>query len=622
MTRIRAAVSAGGCAVAASAAMVAALAGAADAQTVRAEGSPVRAGGGVQFVVEVPAEWQVDDVTVDPIDHGLDTFVRRLTPWYGTCPSGQRCFYDPYHIVDERTAVGEHAVPFTATGGGRIRTFTGRFRVEPFADDDRDGMADTWERREGLEPSDRLGTSAPGDDPDGDLVGNIDEFRAGTSPIGRYRQYFGDASPGDRQQMYPRLAGLAPIRVPNLYEHVRVRLVGDDGRQVFVFGPTDLDMGLALFDWAPNVSPAARVLAIEIESPKPVVVEERLQSIVTGTLSTNRSVAPSADWMFTTGPTSEPVDSFLLAYNPASTAVRATFTYFRSADEAPVVTERVLQPGRTTVWLNADESGLAGRDFAVAIHADGAVIVDRGLRWQPPGRTAPQEHVSPGAPLAAQWYFPYVNASRQSDEQLVLANPADRESGVEVAIFRREGEPRVRYTTIPAHTRITLRPADFDLDTLAAVRFATTNGVPFVAEHMQRGSVPGRGNWASITPGVTATGIRWGLPLHSGHLVVWNPSDTEAVVDVTAYYPGHYLGRIETTLRIPARRVARIPLNPDPNSVQPGETVIEGTTAVVFSRPRPDGTPGPAIVVGRATPAGALGTRNVRIEPFIATRVD
>ncbi len=42
----------------------------------------------------------------------------------------------------------------------------------------------------------------------------------------------------------------------------------------------------------------------------------------------------------------------------------------------------------------------------------------------------------------------------------------------------------------------------------------------------------------------------------------------------------------------------------------------------MFSRPRADGAPGPAIVVGRATPAGALGTRNVRIEPFIATRVD
>jgi hypothetical protein len=599
------------------------LPGAAHGQTVRAEGSPVRAGGNVQFVVEVPADWQVDGITVDPIGHGLDTFVRRLGRWYGECPSGRTCFFDGYHIVDERTTVGEHTVPFIATGGGQTHAFTGRFRVEPFADDDHDGMPDTWEHREGLEPNGRLATSAPGDDPDGDLVGNIDEFRAGTSPIGRYRQYFGDASPGDRQQMYPRLAGLAAIRDTLTYdERVRVRVVGDDGRQVFVFGPTDLDYGLALFDWAPNISPAARVLAIEIESPKPVVVEQRLESAATGTLSTNRSVTPSTDWMFTTGPTSEPVDAFLLAYNPAPTPVRATFTYYRSADEAPVVTERVLQPGRTTVWINADESALAGRDFAVAIHAEGDVIVNRGFRWQPPGRTAPQEHVSPGASLATQWYFPYVNASRQSDEQLVLANPADRESGVEVAIFRREGEPRVRYTTIPAHARLTLRPADFDLDTLAAVRFATTNGVPFVAEHMQRGSVPGRGRWASITPGVSATGTRWGLPLHGGHLVVWNPSDTDAVVDVTAYYPGHYLGTIETTLRIPARRVSRVPMNPDPNTVQPGETVISGSTAAVVSRARADGTPGPAIVVGRATAAGALGTRNVRIEPFIATRVD
>ena len=163
------------------------------AQTVRVEGAPVRAGDGVQFQVEVPADWQVDSITVDPLGFGLNTFVRRLYPSYGPCPPGSQCFYDPYNTVDERTSVGEHTVAFTATGAGRSRTFTARFRVDPPADDDHDGMPDTWERREGLEPSDRLATSAPGDNPDADGIGNIDEFRAGSSPLGRYRQYFGDA---------------------------------------------------------------------------------------------------------------------------------------------------------------------------------------------------------------------------------------------------------------------------------------------------------------------------------------------------------------------------------------------------------------------------------------------
>jgi hypothetical protein len=603
-----------------SATLVAVVAGWADAQTVVVEGAPVRAGNGTSFQVEVPADWQVDGITVDPAGFGLNTFVRRLLPYRGACPQGSRCFYDVFERIDERTTVGEHIVTFTATGAGRTRTFTTRFRIDAPVDDDHDGMPDTWEWREGLEPPGRLATSAPGDDPDGDGVANIDEFRAGTAPLGRYRQYFGDASPGDRQQMFAALSGLMPIPQFNAPTgHVHIRAIGDDGRQQVFAGRLDGDYAGTIFHWSPWPQPAARILAIEVESERPFVTERALISEATGVLSTSRTVTPSTDWEFATGPTSEPVDAFLLAYNPTAAAVRATFTYYRSGDESPVATERVLQPGRTTVWLNADESALAGRDFAVTVRADAPILLDRGFRWQPPGRTAPQEQVSPGATLASQWFFPYVDAKRRSDEQLVLANPGARECGVEIAVFRREGEPRVHYTTIAAHARVVVRPADFGLDTLAAVRFVTTNGVPFVAEHGQRGSVS-QGRWASSTPGVSQTGRGWGLARLEGVIAIWNPSDTDAEVELVSYYPGHYLNTYVNTYRIPARRMHRIRLG---QAIGDGEISqdISGHTGIVRSRPKPNGTPGPDIVVGRAAPAGALGVRNVRIEPFIATRL-
>ena len=56
-------------------------------------------------------------------------------------------------------------------------------------------------------------------------------------------------------------------------------------------------------------------------------------------------------------------------------------------------------------------------------------------------------------------------------------------------------------------------------------------------------------------------------------------------------------------------------------SGQTWELGIWGHTGTVSSLPTADGPPGPEIVVGRAAPAGALGVRNVRIEPFIATRL-
>jgi hypothetical protein len=594
----------------------AALASVAGAQSVRVEGSPARAGDGVLFHVQVPSSWQVDEVTYDPLGWALDTFVRRMPREITGCPASTTCFTEyGYDTIDERTSPGERTVTFTASGAGRSRTFTATFRVEPPADDDHDGMPDTWEWREGIEPFGRLATSAPGDDPDGDGISNIDEYRAGTSPVGRYHLLFGDSSAGDRQQMVPLLEG---VRLEPLYGgRVRIRIVGDGGRQMIQTMEAYPILGAAPFYLGTHV--AARLLAIEIESAVPVVFERVLYSGTAGPLATTRAVSPATEWHFATGPTSEPIDTFLLAYNPSAEPVAATLTYYRAASEAPVVTERLLQPGRTTVWLNADEGQLAGRDFSVAIRAGAPILIDRGFRWQPPGRTAPQEYVGPGGALAPQWYFPYVEAFRQSDQQLVLANPGERESGVEIAVFRREGEPRVRYTAIPPHARVALGSADLGVDTLAAVRLVTTNGVPFVAEQAQRGSVSPQGRWAASSPGVNEPGQRWGLSLaRASDLVVWNPSDVDAEVEVTSYYDYDYISTYKTTLHVPARRVHRVAVNTYANT---GETTITGHRAIVRVVPRSDGTPGPSILVGRAASMGALGQRDVRVEPFTATRI-
>ena len=141
---------------------------------------------------------------------------------------------------------------------------------------------------------------------------------------------------------------------------------------------------------------ADRVLAVEVESFEPIVVERQVRSERDGYLSSTHPADPATDWHFAEGPSTSPVDVFFLAYNPGSAPVAATFTYYRSDREAPVVAERTLGPGRTTVWINSDEPSLAGGDFALAVHASAPILLDRGLRWHPPGRTVPQESSSPG----------------------------------------------------------------------------------------------------------------------------------------------------------------------------------------------------------------------------------
>jgi hypothetical protein len=365
---------------------------------------------------------------------------------------------------------------------------------------------------------------------------------------------------------------------------------------------------------------------VEVESFQPIAAERDLSSNVTFHLNATRPSAPSTDWHFATGPTSVPVDVFLLAYNPGSEPVTARFTYYRASGEAPVVTERVLAPGRTTTWINADESRLSGRDFAVAVHADAPILMDRGFRWQPPGRTAPQEQAGPGAnALSAQWYFPRVDARRTSTERVVVANPNERESTLELAVFRREGEPKVSYVTVGARSRVPLRAADLGVDSLAAVRLATVNGVPFVAEHMQDGLTPA-GRWAWSAAGTPDTGTRWAmsLPGEGGSLALFNPSDEDGEVEIAAwYFPTYGTYASRTRVRVPARRLTTVSLWNDPENPQgPNTGGVSGQRADIRSLPRADGRPGPAIVAGRATIAGALGQRSARLDPFIAIRVD
>ncbi len=524
-------------------------------------------------------------VLLDGLGVLLDGFVLRMTattthcpPPEGCrpCPAGRRCFYT-FVDVDSHTAPGRHELPLTISDGtGTSRTPLG-IEVLPARDDDRDGLPDAWERLYFGRFSPDPPESSANDDPDGDGMSNIDEFRRDTNPRARYYQYFAEGSSGDRPP-----AHFLYTRVTSLRDSVGVwvRVVGDGGRRR-IGNPFSLSADEETdAAWGSGLDPqhqADRVVALVIESTGPAAAERAMAQFASGQgwPQPYRSVAtaPSARWYFADGGTDGTLDTFYLTYNPTDHPVDATITYRLPNGQVARRSTRTIEPGtRTTIWVNVDDALLGRVEASAEIGATAPIVVERAWRFNPPGRTVTQPLASPGTDRpSTRWIFPEVDGDAAFETTIVVANPGTRDAIADVSTLYATRAPlSAGQLRIPAGGRVTV-PARQQLGLAgvrATVEITSVNGVALLAERTFSGR-DAVGSWRLATVGARAPATRWVLPQStagtSTDLILTNFSAFDAKVELRFPKTDSYVHDSEITkiVTVPARRRLVYPLGTD-----------------------------------------------------------
>ena len=263
---------------------------------------------------------------------------------------------------------------------------------------------------------------------------------------------------------------------------VHVQYMKPDGQTVlknYAVNPTSR-MSLHVDD-VPEL--ASTDVSTWVTSNIPVVVERAQYFNYYGKDDGNASAAvssPSKIWYLAEGYTGGDFDEYVLIQNPEATAGKADVT-FMCEDGTSVKKEYALIPqSRFTIHVD-DIPGLESRSVSTKIEASVGVIAERAEYFTSYGRTGGAD--APGVTEPQKyWYLAEGYTGGDFDTYVLVMNPGDEPSNVDVNYLLPGGGIKQANYTVAAHSRYTIHLDEIPGLTNTEVATALTGSQPIICE--------------------------------------------------------------------------------------------------------------------------------------------
>lgn len=384
----------------------------------------------------------------------------------------------------------------------------------------------------------RFGVTDMIGDADGDLVSNRDEYLNGTDPNIQNTWTLAEGCTGFFKA---RLALTNPGTDP---AEITVKFLREGTtpitQQYSIPGMSRQTVQMNEIPGLENISFSTEVTTqrggVLVERTMTWGGAEKMDSAHTGKAVSR----PQTSWYFAEGDARN-FDTYLLLANSNVTDVNVEVLYLLDNGQTMRDTYVVPANRRRTVYTN-NVPGLGGTSFSMTVHADAPLTAERAMYFSTADTWYKGGTDSAGVEApSTQWFIAEGHTGQLFAEYILLANPNQAASTVQIRYLRPVGDVITRTYELAPASRTTIMVNDIAGLENTDVSASIASTLPIIAERSMYW--PGRwGQWyeGHNSAALSTIGTKWGLAegetggTHNiiSYILLANPTDQDATVTV------------------------------------------------------------------------------------------